>query len=148
MLDEYLRAARKTRVSERVIFTGYLTHRELRYLLPCCDVALIPSLVAEAGPLVFLEALAAGVFPIGVYAAGLAASIDALGGMLPPAVLELMKLRGEPEHLVPDIVSHVPGALRLGRVHATRLRRAVVESHDLDTVGGTILDLLRDLARR
>ena len=48
-----------------MIFTGYLTHRELRYLFPCCDVAVFPSIVAEAGPLVFLEALASGVSPLG-----------------------------------------------------------------------------------
>ena len=57
---------------ESVVFTGYLTHRELRHLFPCCDAAVFPSVVAESGPLVF-EALASGCFPLGTYFAGMAA---------------------------------------------------------------------------
>ena len=38
-------------------------------------MALFPSVVAEAGPLVFLEAMASGCFPVGTYFAGMAVSI-------------------------------------------------------------------------
>ena len=78
-LDDYFEKARRYLTSDSVVFTGYLTHRELRYLFPCCDIAIFPSIVAEAGPLVFLEALASGCFPLGTYFAGMAASIDSVG---------------------------------------------------------------------
>ena len=84
-LDAYFAAGRRHVRRDRVIFTGYLTHRELRYLFPCCDAAVFPSLVREAGPLVFLEALASGAFPLGTYFGGMKASIDALADALPPA---------------------------------------------------------------
>lgn len=74
--DKYFESAKKFVDTNSVIFTGYLTHkvfilsrmmteiffRELCCLFPCCDVAIFPSVVAEAGPLVFLEALASGEF--------------------------------------------------------------------------------------
>jgi glycosyltransferase involved in cell wall biosynthesis len=147
-LEEYFRHAREQRLSERVIFTGYLTHRELRYLFPCCDVAIFPSIVAEAGPLVFLEALASGVFPLGIYFAGMAASIDAVSREIPAEVAALMKLRREEEHTVADIVSGSVGALGLGRVHAAALRRVAVERYDWRAVGRKLVTTLEGLAAR
>jgi glycosyltransferase involved in cell wall biosynthesis len=38
-LDAYFDAGRRHVRRDRVIFTGYLTHAELRYLFPCCDAA-------------------------------------------------------------------------------------------------------------
>ena len=109
------------------------------------DKVVFPSLVVEAGPLVFLEAVASGAFPIGVYQGGVAANIDALSGRVPDDVLALMKLRQDPEHLIPDMVSNVVGALRLGRRHAARLRRIVAGRHDWSAVARTVRDTLRDL---
>jgi glycosyltransferase involved in cell wall biosynthesis len=147
-LEEYFRRAREVRLSERVVFTGYLTHRELRYLFPCCDAAIFPSIVPEAGPLVFLEAMASGVFPLGIYFAGMAASIDAVARELPTEAAALMKLRREEEHTVADIVSGSVGALRLGRVHAVALRRVAVERYDWTAVGRKLVATLDGLVGR
>jgi len=147
-LDAYFESARRLRLSDRVIFTGYLTHRELRFLFPCCDVAIFPSIVAEAGPLVFLEAMASGVFPMGIYFAGMAASIDAAASVVPQQVVELMKLRKDPEHTVADIVEDVVGALELGRRHAADLRQVAVERFDWAAVGARFRATLEELAAR
>jgi glycosyltransferase involved in cell wall biosynthesis len=141
-LERYFETARTSKLSERVIFTGYLTHRELRYLFPCCDAALFPSIVAEAGPLVFLEALASGVFPLGIYHAGMAASIDSVAGVVPDEVVELMKLRQDPLHTVADMVSGATGALALQRAHAADLRKVAVERYDWKAVGQKLLTTL------
>ncbi len=61
--QEYFQAARG-RAAERLILTGYLDHRCLRQLLPCMDVAVLPSLFPEAFGLVAVESLAAGVMPL------------------------------------------------------------------------------------
>ena len=53
--------------NDQVVFTGYLNHDALRHLFPCCDVAVFPSLIPEAGPLVFYESLASGCVPLGTY---------------------------------------------------------------------------------
>ena len=146
-LEEYLETARRMRLGERVVFTGYLTHDRLCQLLPCCDVAVFPSIVAEAGPLVFLEAMASGVLPMGSYFAGMAASIDSVAPKLPHGVAELMKLRPEPRHTVQDIVSGVSGALLAGRSCAGDLRAAAVERYDWSVVASSFLGTLRELAR-
>lgn len=133
-LDDYFTTAQRLVRPDRVIFTGYLTHAELRHLMPCCDVAVFPSIVPEAGPLVFLEALASGVFPLGTYAAGMAAIIDSVAGALPAEGADLMKLSADPSQAVADIVANVPKALALRRRHADSLRRAVTGRHDWTAV--------------
>ncbi|HEV2131957.1 MAG TPA: glycosyltransferase, partial [Longimicrobiaceae bacterium] len=95
-LDAYFDAARRHLRSDCVIFTGYLEHAQLRYLFPCCDVAVFPSIVREAGPLVFLEAMASGCFPLGTDFGGMAASIDTAAEVLPAEEVRWMKLSPEP----------------------------------------------------
>ena len=136
-LDAHFERVREHVSAERVIFTGYLTHKELRFLFPCCDVAIFPSVVAEAGPLVFLEALASGCFPLGTYMAGMQASIDNVASSLPDGVADIMKIRPEPHHTVEDILNRSIDALKLGDTHQATLRRVAVERYDWRSVAGT-----------
>ncbi|HEX2205264.1 MAG TPA: glycosyltransferase [Longimicrobium sp.] len=144
-LDAYFEAGRRHVRRDRVIFTGYLTHRELRYLFPCCDAAVFPSLVKEAGPLVFLEALASGAFPLGTYFGGMKASIDAVAEALPPEAAEAMKLDPAPERTVTDIVRHVPVALEMGERHQEALFRVARDRYDWSSVARTLSGALRAL---
>jgi glycosyltransferase involved in cell wall biosynthesis len=146
-LDGYFDIARKTVRPERVIFTGYLTHDELKHLFPCCDAAVFPSVVPEAGPLVFLEALASGSFPLGTYFAGMAASIDAVADALPPEHGALMKLTTDPAGKVAGIADKTVGALDLGGAHKNALRRAVELRHDWRKVARKLAAELADLGR-
>jgi glycosyltransferase involved in cell wall biosynthesis len=145
-LDAYLDLARTHLDPDRVVFTGYLEHPELRLLFPCCDAAVFPSIVAEAGPLVFLEALASGCFPLGTYFGGMAASIDAVSAGLPREHAELMKIRPATEATVDDIVSKVGRALRLGPTAMRRLRETAVERYDWRFVARKLSRELRSLA--
>lgn len=144
-LDDYFGTAQRLVRPERVIFTGYLTHAELKHLMPCCDVAIFPSVVAEAGPLVFLEALASGVFPLGTYFAGMAASIDSVAGHLPAEVAALMKLDADPTRTIADIVTNTANALALGGRHAEMLRRSVTARYDWAVVARTLAEELNAL---
>lgn len=146
-LDAYFDKAQRYLRPDRVIFTGYLTHQELRYLFPCCEVAIFPSVVAEAGPLVFLEALAAGCFPLGTYFAGMAASIDSVAAFLPVEDAELMKLSARQDRTVADIVAKVSSALRLGPKHKERLREVAVEYYDWKQVARKLASELESLSQ-
>lgn len=137
-LDSYFETARRVIRPDRVIFTGYLAHAGLKYLMPCCDVAIFPSIVAESGPMVFLEALASGVFPLGTYAAGMGASIDAVAGDLPAADAALMKLSPDPARTVADIAANAGAALALKGRHSEMLRRAVTARHGWDHVAARL----------
>ncbi|HEU0302215.1 MAG TPA: glycosyltransferase [Longimicrobium sp.] len=144
-LDGYYAAAREQVRPDRVVFTGYLTHRELRYLFPCCDVAVFPSVVKEAGPLVFLEALASGAFPLGTYFAGMKASIDSVADALPPEDADAMKLDPSPERTVADIVRRVPAALAVGERHRDVLYRVARDRYDWSSVARKLHDELTAL---
>ena len=140
--DAYFEAAKNHIRKDRIVFTGYLKHRELRYLFPSCDVAIFPSIVAEAGPLVFLEAMASGCFPMGAYFAGMAASIDSVAGSIPAHVSELMKLRADEKYTVADIASNVQGALNIDEDSKAALRKIAVEKYDWQTVSKRLADYL------
>lgn len=144
-LDAYFEAGRRHVRRDRVIFTGYLTHAELRYLFPCCDAAVFPSVVKEAGPLVFLEALASGAFPLGTYFGGMKASIDSVATVLPPEAAEAMKLDPSPERTVADIVRHVPIALEMGERHKEALFRVARDRYDWSSVSRTLSEELGGL---
>ncbi|HHJ53020.1 MAG TPA: glycosyltransferase, partial [Caldithrix abyssi] len=133
-LNNYFHRAQQYLRSERIVFTGYLRHKELRYLFPACDVAVFPSIVAEAGPLVFLEALACGCFPIGTYFAGMAASIDSLQGAIPDPVREIMKLSVEKDKVVSEIADKIGRALEVDDDIRGALRRVAVEKYDWQNI--------------
>jgi glycosyltransferase involved in cell wall biosynthesis len=145
-LDDYFDKARLLG-EDKVIFTGYLTHRELRYLFPCCDIAIFPSIVAEAGPLVFLEALASGCFPLGTYFAGMGASIDSVAACIPSEAAELMKLAADESKTVTGIVNKVSAALSLGDGHKAALRDIAVQKYDWKSVAKKLFSELQSLAR-
>jgi glycosyltransferase involved in cell wall biosynthesis len=144
-LQNYFQDAIRYINLDRIIFTGYLTHAELRFIFPCCDVAIFPSLVAEAGPLVFLEALSSGCFPLGTYFAGMAASIDSVSEYLEPDVSELMKLRSDYSHTISDIAHKVPLALDLSDKYRHVLRRIAIEKYDWQSVAEKFSIHMRDL---
>lgn len=146
-MDSYFDKAQKHIRPDRVIFTGYLTHRELRYLFPCCDVAVFPSVVAEAGPLVFLESLASGCFPMGTYFAGMAASIDSVAPALSPGDADLMRLSANSAQTVADIVTKTPHVLELGDRHKDTLRRVAVERYDWSSVARKFAGELQSLCQ-
>ncbi len=144
--DSYFDKAQKHIRPDRVIFTGYLTHRELRYLFPCCDAAIFPSVVAEAGPLVFLEAMASGCFPMGTYFAGMAASIDSVAPALSARDADLMRLSADSAQTVADIVSKTPQVLELGDQYQDVLRRVAVDRYDWSSVARKFANELQSLS--
>lgn len=136
-LDHYFELARAHVRIDRVIFTGYLTHAELQFLFPCCDVGIFPSVVKEAGPLVFLEALASGCFPLGTYFGGMKASIDGIAELLPAHIVDAMKI--DPDHVVTDIVRNALTAIRIGVRYKDVLSRAAQERFDWASVGRKLM---------
>ena len=133
-LDNYFDKAQKHINKDRVVFTGYLTHRELCYLFPACDVAIFPSVVAEAGPLVFLEAMASGCFPIGTYFAGMGASIDSVSSAIPAEIVDLMKLSPNAGQTVRDIVTKVKSALYVDETYTDKLRKVAIAKYDWNNI--------------
>lgn len=145
-LDAYWDAAQRYMKSHTVVFTGYLTHREMAWVLPCCDVGVFPSMVIESGPLVFLEALASGVFPVGTYFGGMKVKIDRVAPVLDPGHQVLLKVRPTAEHIVADLAAVLPDALEVGSRYRATLRSVADEHYDWRPVARRLRDLLEETA--
>jgi glycosyltransferase involved in cell wall biosynthesis len=139
-IDSFFQKAQNNLAHKKVIFTGYLTHRELCSLFPVCDVAVFPSVVPEAGPLVFLEAMASGCFPVGTYFAGMAASIDSVSESLPSEVTDLMKLSHHADKTVSDIIHNVKRAFYVDEVYKQKLRSVAIEKYDWKNISVRLAD--------
>ncbi|MEO7822840.1 MAG: glycosyltransferase family 4 protein [Gemmatimonadaceae bacterium] len=136
-LENYFETAQRVLSSETAVFTGYLTHSELRHLFPCCDVGVFPSVVREAGPLVFLEALASGCFPLGTYFGGMAASIDAVAEGIAPEIAEIMKL--DPKNTVEDLGRKIPRALEQAPRYREQFATLARDRYDWSSVSSRFL---------
>ena len=146
LMDAYYAAAARWLTPDTVQFVGYFTHRELRWLFPCCDVGIFPSMVKESGPMVFLEALSSGCFPIGTYFAGTKDKIDTVAAYLEPGDTEWMKVRPAPEHLAADLARNVPNALAVSERHAATLRRVAEQEYDWVPIAAKLYRILQDVA--
>jgi glycosyltransferase involved in cell wall biosynthesis len=142
-LDNYFALAQRVLRPNSVVFTGYLTHTELRHLFPCCDVGVFPSVVRESGPMVFLEALASGCFPLGTYFGGMKASIDALREDLPPEISEIMKL--DRNNTVRDLTRKIPLAVEKSERYRETLSRVARENYDWSSVAKIFLGAVNGL---
>ncbi len=138
-LDNYFESAKKHNITNKVLFMGYLVHQELYHLFPCCDVAIFPSTVKEAGPLVFLESLASGCFPLGTYFGGMAASIDTVAKSLPSNISDLMKISVKEDQMVSDILEHTLQVLTLDESFKETLRKIAIDHYDWQGVSKKLI---------
>ncbi|MBI2894982.1 MAG: glycosyltransferase family 4 protein [Deltaproteobacteria bacterium] len=120
------------RFAEHVHFLGRLDHELLRHLFPCADVAVFPSVIPEAYPLVLMESLSNGVLPAASSFSGFAEGLDLLVPHLGEELVERMRLPLEPELRVQGIADRL--ASLLGEATAPdlpqRLRAIAVAEYD------------------
>lgn len=99
-------------LAEHVHFVGRLDHRLLRHLFPCADVAVFPSIIPEAYPLVLMESLANGVLPAASDFSGFREGLDGLVGDLGEERVRRMRLPMEDGTRVGGIAEGLAGLLR------------------------------------
>ena len=118
--------------TQRVHFLGRLSHQYLRYLFPCADAAVFPSIVAEAYPLVLMESLANGVLPAASYFSGFAEGMDALIPHLGEEMVDRMRLPTDPSSAVKGIADRLESILSepAGEDLRSALRRIAVQCYD------------------
>jgi glycosyltransferase involved in cell wall biosynthesis len=78
--------------ADHVHFTGRLAHDRLTKVFPCTDVAVFPSVMPEAYPLVLMESLASGVLPCASDLTGLGEGLRDLEPLL-GAEIDVDRLR-------------------------------------------------------
>ena len=135
--DSWIDKAQRSRVHEKVVFTGYLTHEYLRWLFPCCDCAVFPSVVKESGPLVFLESIASGCFPLGTNIGGIKASIDSFSAVIPDEVGKLMQI--QPDRSVGSMIENLTELLKSGHRWQFPLREELLKSYDWKSIADRLV---------
>ena len=96
--DELFQCA--DRLKSNVHFVGRLNHDQLKHLFPVVDLAVFPSVVPEAYPLVLMESLSNGVLPMVSYFSGFTDGIDELADVIPEDLLSLMRIPMNNEHRI------------------------------------------------
>lgn len=142
-LDEYIGTCRESDVAGSVIYTGYLTPEEHRYLLPYARALLAPSLAPEAFGLVVTEAMASGVLPIASRHSGLETALGPLRDVWGEEADRFML--GDRGKLVFRIAAASVIALEMNdrdiREKGHRMREAAEGRFGWDAVTGRVLEI-------
>ncbi|MHC4339210.1 MAG: glycosyltransferase family 4 protein [Planctomycetota bacterium] len=114
----------------RVTFLGRLDHALLHELFPCADLAVFPSLVPEAYPLVLMESLANGVLPLVTDFSGFAEGLTLLEPHLGRNLVDRLRLPREPDGRISAIAGRIGSLLGEEASEQTRSRlRAIAVNH-------------------
>ncbi|MGD8559729.1 MAG: glycosyltransferase family 4 protein [Gammaproteobacteria bacterium] len=103
--QEYFQFAKRLR--EQVVFLGRFNHEQLSYIFPCADLAVFPSVIPEAYPLVLMESLANGVLPMVSYFSGFQDGVDELRRFLNVDLVSHMKIPMDKTRRVPVLASNI-----------------------------------------
>lgn len=115
---------------KHVHFLGRFSHEQLRSVFPCADVAVFPSVVPEAYPLVLMESLANGVIPMVSYFSGFKDGVDELEPYLGQELTDNIRLPIDAAHRIPAIARKVSTVLAEGNVDSHLLRKIAVDNYD------------------
>ena len=121
--DEYF--ARAKNLLKQVKFLGRFNHEQLSYLFPCADLAVFPSVVPEAYPLVLMESLANGVLPVVSYFSGFKDGVDDLSQYLREDLIENMKIPMIIENRVTSLASQITNLL--SKLKSTSVNRQLAK---------------------
>lgn len=124
-------------LEERIHILGRLDHDKLLRVFPCCQVGVFPSVIKEASPLVFAEALANAVLPTGSYHSGLRDGLDDLRKHVPEALWEHMKLPVEPEVRIQGMIDNLSWLLEALEKEdlEDKLRSIAEDNYDWKAIG-------------
>ena len=124
----------------KVHFLGRLDHSRLRWVFPCCQLAVFPSIISEASPLVLAESMANGVLPLGAYHSGLKDGLDALADDLPKQVWERLKVDPNLAARVGSVAENVSWLLTEGvsDVLRLKLRQIAEERYDWNFIAAAL----------
>lgn len=117
-------------LADHVHFLGRLDHDLLRFVFPCVDVAVFPSVLPEAYPLVLMESLANGVLPAASDFSGFAEGLDNLVPDLGAARVDLMRLPVDDATRVTGIARRLAQLLSSTRDWSADLRAIAVRRFD------------------
>ena len=115
---------------EHIHFLGRLDHRILRYIFPCADIAIFPSIIPEAYPLVLMESLSAGVLPAASNFSGFAEGLDQLKPFLGETLVDQLRLPVDEKSRVAGIAQRIKMLIKHRQDRSEELRSIAVNRYD------------------
>ncbi len=116
---------------KHVHFLGRFNHDQLSCVFPCADIAIFPSVVPEAYPLVLMESLSNAVIPMVSYFSGFKDGVDELEPYLGAELTDNIRLPIDAAHRVPAISRKVSEVLgNLENIDTHLLRKIAVDNYD------------------
>lgn len=134
-------------IASHVHFLGRMDHAILKYLFPCADIAVFPSIVPEAYPLVLMESLSNGVLPVVSYFSGFKEGIDELESLLGESLTEKLKITQDTNRRISSIAYNINELIMNGRVHDNthKLRIIAEENYDWKIKSSQMIKAYADL---
>ncbi len=131
-------------------FTGRLDHTRLNMLFGCADLAVFPSVLPEAYPLVLMESLAIGVLPCASDLTGLGEGLRDLEPELGAALVDRLRLPTDPAARVAGMGQQLASLLLDPQLHdqAETLRRIAVERYDWNVRAVQMLEAYESAIQR
>lgn len=130
-------------IVDRVHFVGRLDHERLQHVFPCADLAVFPSVVPEAYPLVLMEALSNGVLPLVSDFSGFRDGLDELERHIGEELVSAMRLPIGDDR-VPQIAEKIMAALARP-IAAERLREIAVSNYDWTVRADALVSRMQEL---
>ena len=129
-------------LKSNVHFVGRLNHDQLKFLFPIADLAVFPSVVPEAYPLVLMESLSNGVLPVVSYFSGFTDGIDELADVIPEDLLSRMRIpmdNAERISALSENLLHILASDSFKTIRPT-LREVACERYDWDLRATQMID--------
>ncbi len=135
------------RIENHVHFLGRLGHSRLKYLFPCADLAVFPSIIPEAYPLVLMESLSNGVLPVVSYFSGFKDGMDELEPFLGEELTEKLKLSVDPAGRIHSIVNNLTHLLEEPdlSVYSPKLRSIAVENYNWEIRAAQMVQAYKEI---
>ena len=129
-------------LSERIVFTGYMQHETLKHVFPCASLAVFPSVLPEAYPLVLMEALSNGVIPVVSDFRGFRCGLNDLTEFLEPEIHSNMKIPMDPRIRMVSFIEHVTTLLKNPKVETLQsyLHEVAVNNYDWSLRAGQMVE--------
>ena len=119
-----------TEFGDHIHFLGRLNHGLLRHIFPCADIAIFPSIIPEAYPLVLMESLSAGVLPAASNFSGFAEGLDQLYPFLEKSLVDQLRLPVDEQHRVAGIALRISKLIEQQQDRSDELRAIAVSHYD------------------
>ena len=114
------------------MFLGRFNHQQLSYIFPCADLAIFPSVIPEAYPLVLMESLANGVLPLVSYFSGFRDGVDELQTYLDRELVSHMKIPMETQNRIKSLAENINFLIEITKARDFSIELSEVAQNNYD----------------